>query len=370
MSARPRTRRRVHHKRIDDSLLIGVCNRFLEGCNAEEVAAWLRRQDETLDVGRTRIYSLLRDARDRGLFRLQARDADSLRRELADRLGRDPRRISVVGARGEVAADQVALRGAQVALDLLQELADGWQPATAVGRLVRMGLGGGHTLRLLAEHLATMLRREAGWPPVAVHALSSGFDPLAPQNAPITFLGAFGDVARQLVGLFSSGMLAPSEFEDIRNLPGVGESFALAKEIDLVITSLASARDPAGALSAFLAHGDDPRLRASREELERKGWLGDVLYEPYGPTGPIEAELPVRAVSVLSVADLRSWSTNPNRRVLLVVGPSESGRSKTDALLPVLTRPELDLWTHLVVDAPTAEGVLDSLGGAPPTRRA
>jgi len=359
--AKRNRRRRVHKTRIEDPLLLGLCHGFLAGRSADQLADWLREQDETLDVGRTRVYDLLREAHERGLFRLQATDVGALGRELAAAVGRDPERIVVVGARGEHAVEHVALRGAQVAFELIQELAERRTHAGEAEELVRVGLGGGQTLRRLSEELAKLLRLEAGGPRLGVHALSSGFDPLATQHAPITFLGNFGDVARQLVGLFSSGVLEESEFEHMRTLPGVAESFSLATKIDLVVTSLASARDRTGALNTFLDHAEDKRLRASRKELHQRGWIGDVLYEPYGPDGPIEANLPVRTVSVFTLPELAALAHEPERRVLLVVAPSESGYCKADALVPLLTHDQLDLWTHLVLDVRTAEQAMELL---------
>jgi len=350
-------RHRVPAEMIDDSLLVGLWAHFLEGARADALAAWLRQQDEQLDVNRTRIYQLLGEARRRGLIRLQVRDARGAHKDLVRALGleEDPRRsrIRVVGASGEGTTEQVAMRSAEVALELIREL------ARAKGdELVRVGLGGGRTLRMVAQQLAAMLRREPGRPPLAVHALSSGFDPLAPQNAPITFLGAFDGVARQLVGLFSEGVLDPGNTARLPGLPGVGESFELAKEIDLVITSLASRHDPSGALNRFLAHGKHSKLKESRLKLESLGWVGDVLYEPYSSTKPIEEDLPVRPVSVLTLSKLLALAERADKRVLLVVAPSESGRSKADALVPLLTQPRLALWTDLVIDAPSAENVV------------
>jgi DNA-binding transcriptional regulator LsrR (DeoR family) len=342
---------------ISDSLLVGLCARFLDGERADELADWLHEQDERLQVNRTRIYELLGEARRRGLIRLQVRDAGGLHGELmrAARLGADPRRsqIRVVGASGEGTTEQVAARSAEVALQLIRDLARSKRDG-----LVRIGLGGGRTMRMVSQQLAAMLRRELDRPPLAVHALSSGFDPRAPQNAPITFLGMFDGVARELVGLFSSGMLEPGQAGHTLELPGVGESFELAEEIDLVITSLASAHDPSGALNRFLAHREHAELEESRIYLERRGWVGDVLYKPYSSTEPIDMGGRVQAVSVLKLPDLLAMTRRENKRVLLVVAPSESGRSKADALVPLLTQPALALWTDLVIDAPTAENVV------------
>lgn len=350
-------RARVPSQLITDDLLVGLCEGFIdEGWNANDASKWLKQQDPPLDVGRTRVYALLQEARDRGLFRLQVRGSKRLREQLADVTHVSVDHIRVVDASGISATNQVALQGADLTLEVVRRIAR----ETDYDRL-RIGLGGGRALRKLAAELATMLIRAPDRPPLAIHALSSGFDPREPQNVPVTFLGAFEPVAKELVGLFSSGMLERAEAERVRELPGVGESFQLAKKIDVVVTSLASARDRAGALNRFLLHAGHPALEESRRQLVDLGWVGDLLYAPYSDTGPIEADLPVQPVSVFTLRELRALARKDHKAVVLVVGPSESGRSKADALLPLIEQKSLRVWTDLVVDAATADQVLQQL---------
>jgi len=349
-------RARVPSELISDAVLVQLCEGWIEeGWSADDAADWLRDQTPRIDVGRTRVFALLGEARRRGLIRLQVRSSPGLQTRLSERLDVPADRIRVVDAAGPAAAEQVARHGAEVTLDLIRALA----AATDYDR-IGVGLGGGHTLRRVSRHLADLLQRAGDRPALAIHALSSGFDPCAPQYAPVTFLGAFEPVADELVGLFS-GVFEEAQARRMRDLPGVRESFRLARKIDVVVTSLASARDHAGALNLFLAHGDHPELAESRQRLQALGWVGDVLYEPYGDDGPIDAALQVRPVSVLDLADLRRRARSDDKAVVLVAGPSESGRSKADALLPLLTRPRLRVWSHLVVDAPTAEQVLQEI---------
>jgi DNA-binding transcriptional regulator LsrR (DeoR family) len=348
-------RPRISSQAISDELLIALCTHFFEGTmKVDDLTKWLHEQDERFEISRSRIYGLLKEAHTRGLFRLQVRDSHSLQARLAKILGEEPGRIRVVDASGADTNEQVALHGAEMALELIHQLDDEHRYD-----LVRVGLGGGHTMGTLAGQLALLLQRATGRMRLGFHALSSGFDPRAPETAAITFLGAFKPVAEELVGLFSSGVIEPGGARRMRNLPGVSESFRLAKKVDLVITALASAHDSAGALNRFLAYGGNTKLSESRKLLEQHGWVGDMLYQPYSETEPIGVELPVQPVSVLTLRNLRELATR--KKVLLVVGPSESGRSKADALIPLLTSRKLKLWSHLVVDAATAEDVLRRL---------
>jgi DNA-binding transcriptional regulator LsrR (DeoR family) len=345
-------RKPISQELVRDETLVAMCARFLGGQTTDELATWLQSQDARFDVGRQRIYNLVGEAVRRGLIRLQVRDAEELGERLAATLDVPPERVRVAAASGSGAAEQVAFVGAEMALAILVELA-----AVRQGELVRLGLGGGRTLRLLADVLSRGLRASPDAPRLAVHALSSGFDPRAPLDAPITFLGAFQPVAEELVGLFTSGV---RETEKFHTLPGVREAFQLASKLDLVVTSLASARDEAAALNRFLAHGAHPKLRESRGLLEAAGWVGDVLYKPYGAKAPIQVELPVEPVSVLTLRELVRMART--RRVLLLAGPSPGGRSRADALLPLLTQPRLRLWTHLALDSGTAEQILNEIG--------
>ena len=139
------------------------------------------------------------------------------------------------------------------------------------------------------------------------------------------------------------------------------EAFQLASKLDLIVTSLGSARDETGALNRFFAHGAHPKLEESRRRLEARGWVGDVLYEPYGATEPIEADLPVEPVAVLTLPELVRMARSKRTRVLLLGGPSSRGRSRADALLPLLTQPRLRVWTDLALDSGTAEQILNEI---------
>jgi hypothetical protein len=344
-------------KHMSDQLLVSLCARFLEEKQrTENVVEWLA-QDHGITVKRNQIYAYLREANERGLIRLQVRQSQRLQERLVKILGVEPGTVRVADAVGPGAAEQVAIHGAEFALELIRKLGRESTHST-----VRLGLGGGRALRLLSGRLAEMLRQTGDIPPLAVHALSAGFDALAPQDAPITFLGRFEQVAEELVGIFSPGVLETGELERMKALPGIAGAFKSAKKLDLVVTALASATDESGALNRFLAHGGHEKLDESRRLLEAEGWVADVLYEPYNREEPIETQLPVQPVSVFTLKELVACAKKKN--VLLVVGPSPSGRTKTDALMPLLTSRKLRVWTHIVLDARTCEEAVERLEAA------
>jgi hypothetical protein len=344
-------------KHISDQLLASLCARFFEEKEkTKNVVAWLKREHD-ISVPPNQIYAYLREANVRGMIRLQVRQSGRLQERLTKLLDVEPGTVRVADVAGPAAPEQVAIHGAEFALDLIRELGQDATHAT-----VRIGLGGGRALRLLSGQLATLLRATGDLPPLAVHALSAGFDALAPQDAPITFLGRFEEVAVELVGIFSPGVLETGEVERMTQLPGIAGAFESARKLDLVVTSLASATDESGALNRFLTHGGHEKLDESRRLLEAEGWVGDVLYEAYSREAPIETELPVQPVSVFTLEELVAHAEE--KKVLLVVGPSPSGRTKTDALMPLLTSRKLRVWTHLVLDARTCEEAVDRLEAA------
>ena len=93
--------------------------------------------------------------------------------------------------------------------------------------------------------------------------------------------------------------------------------------------------------------------------MQDAGWVGDVQFRPYNRQGPIIEECPVRAVTLFDLSDLVRMARTDDKYVVLLGGPcGECGRLKTDALIPLLTREELRLWTHLIVDVQTAGKLL------------
>jgi hypothetical protein len=92
----------------------------------------------------------------------------------------------------------------------------------------------------------------------------------------------------------------------------------------------------------------------------RQGWVGDVQYLPYSTTGPIGVASGVRAVTLFELSELVEMVKSGNKHVVLVGGPcGHCGASKTEALRPLLEEPSLRVWSHLVVDAGTAEKLIE-----------
>jgi hypothetical protein len=127
----------------------------------------------------------------------------------------------------------------------------------------------------MAHHLAALLRTEATLPTLVLHALSTGFRVDQPHIAPVAFFSLFDALSPKVgyVGLFAPAIVSSQHYDAVKREPGVAESFAAAGDIDVILTSLASASDEHGALNQFLAdHAGDV------EGLKQAGWIGDLRH--------------------------------------------------------------------------------------------
>jgi DNA-binding transcriptional regulator LsrR (DeoR family) len=338
---------------LTDELLIRVCEQFLAGLSAPHIARWLNKElslgKHTPPVTRVQVYALLNEARRRKLFALHSPLHITLRQRLADLYSKDREHFIVVSARGASALEHVAAAAAELTLRLITELGQVKGP-------VHIGLGAGSTTLRIAQHLAALLRGEPRVPQLVLHALSTGSRVDQPRTAPVAFFGLFDTpgIAIDYVGLFAPPVVRSRDYERVKAQPGVMQSFAAAQEIDLVLTSLASANDEHAAFNRFLEeYPNDVTV------LRQQGWIGDVQYRPYSANGPILHETSVRTVTLFELPELVGLARTPHKYVVVVAGPcGQCGRARSDALRPLLTVPDLALWSHLVMDMETAQELL------------
>ena len=353
MARLERERRKLPN--LADRYLLHMCEMFLEGEPVAEIAKWINSAGQTegreLQITREQIYPLINEARKRGYFVLHPPAHSVLSQRLVDlyRVSeKNGNASTVVNAVGASALDYVAMEAAAVTVHLIKMLKDIKDPAP-----VHVGLGAGFTTLRIARHLAALLRAETALPTLVFHALSTGFRVDQPHVAPTAFFSLFESLGFNVkfVGLFAPAVVASEHYSTVKNLPGVAESFAATGDIDLILTSLASARDEHGALNQFLA-----AHAGSVEEIQQAGWIGDVQYRPYSSEGPLVQEARVRAVTLFDLPELVTFAQAPNKYVIVVAGPcGECGCTRTTALRPLMTVPALKVWTHLILDFTTAQ---------------
>ncbi|MFQ5514428.1 MAG: sugar-binding domain-containing protein [Myxococcota bacterium] len=337
-------------RECEDALLAEICHLFF-ACerSPQQISEELNKRWELEEpLTREQIYPLLREARRRSHFSLLPPLDRALAEAVASEFDLHADRLHIVPVRGRGALEMVAERAAALITDRIRD----------VGReksRVHIGLGAGGTLTLVAQRLATRLRSEARLPPLALHALSSGFSVERPQTAPVSFFSSFHDVAPDIeyIGLFASAVVARSDYKREIQRRGVSESFEQAHEIDIVVTALARARDPHGELTHYIVN------KSELERMREAGWVGDVLYRPYTESGPLRRGASVRAVSLFELEELVQLAQAPGKHVVLVAAPcAQCGKRKGPALRPLLASPALRIWSELVMDIPTAEELL------------
>lgn len=379
-------KKRWHPSQESDELVFAVCDRFLshlarqhdrrankpEGDrmgSAAAIADWLNKRWGRKDLTRERIYPLFWEAVRRNYLLLQPpRELDFAQR-IAARYGvpqyaHDPETIQIVNRRGPDALAHVATVGADLVLSLIKKLGRKKREQGAADPRVHLGLGGGFSAMMVAKRLASRLYSDLKCPPLVLHALTAGgFLVDQPQKAPVTYFSYFDDLLTEteFVGLFSAPVVPSGQYDQAITHPGVHESFERAEEIDIVVTSFATACDEHGLLAQYLRHliqiGEFGQ--EVLDKMQAMGWVGDVQFRPYTPRGPMLEGCPVRAVTLFELPDLVQRIRQPDKYVVLLAGPcSECGITKTKAMLPLLTEPSLRLWTHLVTDVQTAAELL------------
>lgn len=379
-------KKRWHPSQESDELVFAVCDRFLSYLSrqydprsnrsdtekmgsASALAEWLNKTWGRKDLTRERIYPLFWEAVRRNYLFLQPPRELHFAQRIAEifqvaQYADDKETIQVVNRRGPDASTHVATVGADLVLSLIKRLGKKKKEQGAADPRVHLGLGGGFSAMMFAKRLASRLYSDVKCPPLVLHALTAGgFLVDQPQKAPVTYFSYFDDllVETEFVGLFAAPVVPSADYRQVVAHPGVHESFDRADEIDIVVTSFASAHDEHGLLSQYLRHliKKGELDRQVLEEMAAMGWVGDVQFRPYSTTDPIVEGCPVRAVTLFEIADLVERSRRPDRYVVLLAGPcSECGTAKTSAVLPLLTQPSLRLWTHLVTDVQTAAAIL------------
>jgi hypothetical protein len=352
---------------VSDEIVYVVCEKFLEqGWNISKIWRWLKSQ-KGYTGSRESVYPLLRLGQRRGFVILLPPRAKRAAERIADRYQQAADSIRVVDVRGPVALERVAVAAADQAVDLIKALGRKKKRDGANDVRVHVGLGAGWTTRVVARRLADRLRLDESVPALTLHALSSGFAVTEPRVAPGAFFNFFDGehLDIEFVGLFAPAAVPSTEYEQTKSLLGVKRSFQLADEIDIVITSLASASDPDSGLGQFMDLAEE-----EKGALLAAGWVGDLHYRPYSRTGPIQLDPGMWAVVLFELPKLLQRVRDNKMQVILVAGPcGRCGRSRSDALRPLLEAADLKVWSWIMMDLDTAEELVGEARLGAPTRR-
>ena len=341
----------------DDALVFRVAQLFIgqdeEGLSptaiAEKVNAEFRGERQ---LSREAIYPLIAEAVRRGFIRLVPPVNQQL---VTDLLKRYPCLQACVVRVVETACKEdngkVATAAAELAMQHLAEVA-----AVKKHSPVGLGLGPGRATLDFCRAFARLLAVHAQPVKLQLVAISAGCPANAPEYASSSFFNLFPPhVVASTVGLFAETLVPIKDFASIKQRAGVKEAFEAQAGIDLVVTSMGDAWDEDDLLCMFLKQSgqDVASLRAA-------GWIGNVQYRPYSAKGPMkEKPSDLRAVTLYGLEDLVRVAGQKNKHVILMARQCAiCGRSRAQALLPLLTNPQLRVFSSLVLDGVTARELL------------
>ncbi|MCZ6696345.1 MAG: hypothetical protein O7A63_07390 [Acidobacteria bacterium] len=369
-------RKKRRREKIPDNLIYGVCERFLQPdtadgkrWNAETLVKWLKTQK--IETSREGIFPLIRYAIRQGYVRLCPPRHIQAEKALAEKFPRMPADTRVLDVQPPMVSDNLAAASADLVLSLIKDLGPVKQRKHEGGEApsdrVHIGFGAGDTTRQVAEKLALRMKMEAQLPEMTIHALSSGFSNSRPLSAPVAFFPSFSALNQpiEFVGLFSPPFVRMGEYDDLKKLPAIKESFREAKKIDIVVTSLAQADDEHGLLNSFLTLNEGGKPAA----LATAGHIGDVQWQPFSETEPLtDVNTGILAVTLFNLPELVELAGAEDKHVILVAGPCNGcGKLKDKAVGPLLTQKTLKVCNHLITDVATAGAVLS--GGRTGARR-
>ena len=345
-------------RRLEPKVVYFVCHEFVTN---DRTADWIAEEVERrfeISLHRTQVYQVILEGRRRRYFYLTPPREEHLSERMADRFAPSVGAscMTVVPRASLPSLDAVANAAS---LALLREVKEVHAQMREGKRPVHVGFGAGETMMLVARHFAERLRMDERSPNVVLHALSSGANILEPATAPVAFFSFFDGIPGvSFTGLFASSFVDYDDWEKERGNVGVHEAFAEKEKLQVVVTALADAGDEHGELNRLLAHPSGKHTRDVLDQVE--GRVGDVLYRPFTQREPITRQVGIRAVSLFEIAELVTFAASKEKRVLLVAGPCGGcGRSRSKALLPLLTQPALRVWSHVVTDEATALACLN-----------
>lgn len=363
-------------RNYSNDIIFEVAWRFMRGERVARIQAWLVSAGIE-HVNRETVYRLVRQAADKNFIQLRAPEELELGRQLRQRFPnvgdinvlnidinrRDPPEAFPDPERLRMTLTFIADRAAQDAIELIKDIGQRQER-------VHIGMGAGYSTQHFAQALAQRLEFARDLPALSLHAITSGFSVDDPNRAPISFFSYFQGLSESrcfkkginpvqgiaFKGLFAPAVVASAAYEDIKQAPGVKEAFDYAGQLDIVITSLSDAQDEDGMYGGILTFADKNKVN----ELWKAGWVGDIQWRPYSKQGPIEVDTGVRIVTLFELEQLVEFSHQPGKHVICLAAPcGKCGRSRANALRPLLEVTSLRAFNHLYTDTSTGRILID-----------
>jgi DNA-binding transcriptional regulator LsrR (DeoR family) len=335
---------KAYDEHEDIELIAAVCRGFCEGQSGtkvrEEVERKLGRK-----LSREEPYKILSFAGIKGWLEfvppLEHKRADEIR-------WNHPLLESVEVVNTKDPAD-VAARAARTLLQLVRQRAHGRE-------IVHVGLAGGWTVLLVVQSFAKLLSLPMSDLPRAIcfHAMVTGLQANHPETDPNTFFNFLSSLPLEtsFIALHGPALPTAEMIEQLRaaHVP-TQRAFEREEEIDIIVTSGSSWKDGDSQLRNLML---DYKLEEEVAKLEKRGCVGDVLWQPIDRDGPIPSEeLEVGVMTLTQLSNLPQ-EIEEGKKVLLVLGPCGLCRSPRGDLLQALLGFEKRYLTHLVTDVRTA----------------
>jgi hypothetical protein len=334
----------------NDRVVYRVAELFLQGVAVRDVASLVCDEFNLPADRMTReqVYPLLREAVRREFLSIVPRVEAELGEELIDRFKLHRDEVTVVYTSSARANVKVAEQAASHVLDLLHKI--GERKREPVG----LGLGPGRGTRDFCRFLGRLLETARLPQKIRLYAITAGCPITQPEYAPPSFFNLFPervfseDENDRRVGLFAETMLPNDEFEQLKNRPGpFRQAFERRNQIDLVVNSMGMMDDQHDLYQTFLhEYGVRPP----------KGTVGNVQYRPYSFAAPIrEQGKELRAVTLFDLEDFTRMAQSRDKHVVLIARQCGAcGMSRAKGLWPLLTAPDLKVWSDLIVDVESA----------------
>jgi DNA-binding transcriptional regulator LsrR (DeoR family) len=255
--------------------------------------------------------------------------------------------------------EDVAQRTAEIIVELLRAIPRSPQPKDEV----HIGFAGGYAMRTVAEKLAGLLKEPTGNLPgtLILHSLVAGFDVNLPLTDPNSFFTYFSHQAIELqlkmrfVLLHAPAIVQPGRMQEILELPGIIEAYQSIDTLDIIVTSASSLSDRHFMLHRYYANKSEQML----EMLKRDGCVGDMLWLPLAPTGPIDmSTYQYRTMTLVELQQLPRYIGRGTRVILALAPCNLCAVPKTDILRTILNLKD-HLITHLVLDSRTGRELFE-----------
>ena len=320
----------------------------------KQIAEQLKKEfGRVLEVTRETLYPLVEEAARRGIVRLTPPVSLALRNKLVEKFpGLAGAKVNVVETTGPEENTKVADLAAEKAFNALVRISK----AKGRGKPVGLGLGPGRATLQFCRFLSSRLKFLDQELKLRLVAITAGCPARLLENAPVSFLNLFPEhLVESKLGLFAETLVRAGDFPGLPGHTGIKEAFAAKDDIDLVVTAMGDFNDPHDLLALFLEDsGQD--LKALRE----RGWLGNVQYRPFTAKGPVhEAPDDLRAVTVFELEDLVQLARDRQKQVILMARQCKRcPRPRAGALRALVTNPDLKVFSRLVMDAATAQELL------------